>query len=58
MQCNTQHSTKIQEALLLKIRNPKLNTQLYANGSFLLNKFLLVYLLTYVGVMWKLQLTK
>ena len=38
--CNTQYSTKIQEALLIKKRNPKLNTQLYANGfSFLLNVF-------------------
>ena len=31
--CNTQYSTKIQEALLIKKRNPKLNTRLYANGS-------------------------
>ena len=30
--CNTQYSTKIQ-ALLMKKHNPKLNTQLYANGS-------------------------
>ena len=37
--CNTQHSTKIQETLLIKKHNPKLNTQLYANGSFLLNVF-------------------
>ena len=35
--CNTQHSTKIQEALLIKRHNPKLNTQLYAYGSFLFN---------------------
>ena len=32
--CNTQYSTKIQEALLIKKHNPKLNTQLHANGSF------------------------
>ena len=31
--CNTQYSTKIQEALLIKKHNPKLNTQSYANGS-------------------------
>ena len=38
--CNTQYSTKIQEALLIKKHNPKLNTQVYANGSsFLLNVF-------------------
>ena len=37
--CNTQYSTKIQEALLIKKHNPKLNTQLYANGSFLLIVF-------------------
>ena len=29
--CNTQFSTKIQEALLIKKHNPKLNTQSYAN---------------------------
>ena len=38
--CSTQYSTKIQEALLIKNYNPKLNTQLYANGfSFLLYVF-------------------
>ena len=37
--CNTKYTTKIQEALLLKKHNPKLNTQLYANGFFLLNVF-------------------
>ena len=38
--CNTQYSRKIQEALLIKKHNPKLNTQLYATGfSFLLNVF-------------------
>ena len=38
--CNTQYSTKIQEALLIKKHNPELNTQLYANGSsILLNVF-------------------
>ena len=37
---NTQYSTKVQKALLVKKHNPKLNTQLYANGSsFLLNVF-------------------
>ena len=38
--CNIQYSIKIQEALLIKKHNPKLNTLLYANGSsFLLNVF-------------------
>lgn len=38
--CNTNYSTKIQEALLIKKQNPKLNLQLYAKGSsFLLNVF-------------------
>ena len=38
--CNPQYSTKIQEALLIKKHNPKLNTQLYANGfPFVLNVF-------------------
>ena len=38
--CNTEYNTKIQEALLIKKHNPKLNTQLYAGGSsFLLNIF-------------------
>ena len=38
--CNTDYETKIQEALLIKKNQPKLNTQLYANGcSFLLNIF-------------------
>ena len=38
--CNTQYSVKIQEALLIKKHNPKLNTQLYPNdSSFLLNAF-------------------
>ena len=38
--CNTEYNSKIQEALLIKKHNPKLNTQLYAGGSsFLLNKF-------------------
>ena len=36
--CNTAYEAKIQEALLIKKQNPKLNKQLYANGaSFLLN---------------------
>ena len=35
--CNTQCSTKLQEALSIKKLNQKLNAQLYANGSFLLN---------------------
>ena len=42
--CNTQYSTKIQEALLIKKHNPKLNTQLYANDYFFV-KCLLVNLL-------------
>ena len=38
--CNSEYDTKIQEALLIKKHNPKLNTQLYAGGSsFLLNVF-------------------
>ena len=38
--CSTEYNTKIQEALLIKKCNPKLNSQLYANGSsFLLNVF-------------------
>ena len=38
--CNTEYNSKIQEALLIKKHNPKLNTQLYAGGSsFLLNIF-------------------
>ena len=32
--CSTQYNTKIQEALLIKKSNPKLNSQLYANGHF------------------------
>ena len=36
--CNTAYEAKIQEALLIKKQNPKLNKQLCANGaSFLLN---------------------
>ena len=38
--CNTQGSTKIQEALLVKKHNTKLSTRLYASVfSFLLNAF-------------------
>ena len=38
--CSTEYNTKIQEALLIKKCNPKLNSELYANGSsFLLNVF-------------------
>ena len=38
--CNNEYETKIQEALFIKKRNPKLNSQLYASGSsFLLNVF-------------------
>ena len=38
--CSTEYNTKIQEALLIDKCNPKLNSQLYANGSsFLLNVF-------------------
>ena len=38
--CSTEYNTKIQEALLIKKCNPKLNSQWYANGSsFLLNVF-------------------
>ena len=32
--CNTQCSTKIQETLLIKKHNPKLNTQLHANSLY------------------------
>ena len=43
--CSTEYNTKIQEALLIKKCNPKLNSQLYANGSsFLLNVFYLVFI--------------
>ena len=38
--CSTEYNTKFLEALLIKKCNPKLNSQLYANGlSFLLNAF-------------------
>jgi len=38
--CPSEYDTKIQEALLIKKLNPKLNKQLYANGSsFLLSIF-------------------
>ena len=38
--CGTEYNSKIQETLLIKKCNPKLNSQLYANGlSFLLNVF-------------------
>ena len=38
--CSTKYNTKIQEALFIKKCNPKLNSQLFANGSsFLLNVF-------------------
>ena len=38
--CSNEYETKIQEALIIKKQNPRLNSQLYANGSsFLLNVF-------------------
>ena len=38
--CNSNFETKIHEALLIKKHKPKLNRQLFANGSsFLLNIF-------------------
>ena len=38
--CATEYDTKIQEALLIKKLNPKLNKQLYAKkASFLLSIF-------------------
>ena len=38
--CVTEYDTKIQEALLIKKLNPKLNKQLYAKAaSFLLSTF-------------------
>ena len=38
--CVTEYDTKIQEALLIKKLNPKVNKQLYAKGvSFLLRIF-------------------
>ena len=38
--CATEYDTKIQEAILIKKLNPKLNKQLYAKGvSFLLSIF-------------------
>ena len=50
--CNTQYSTKIQEAVLIKNHNSKLNAQLYANGSFMLNVFQFIYLLICVSCKW------
>ena len=42
--CSNEYETKIHEALQIKKINPKLNKQLYANGSsFLLNVFWLVW---------------
>ena len=39
-QCTTKYETKIQEALLIKKHNPKLNAQPYGGGSsILLNVF-------------------
>ena len=39
--CSSTFETKIHEALLIKKHNPKLNQQLFANGSsFLLNIFI------------------
>ena len=38
-QCTTKYKTKIQEALLIKKHNPKLNAQLYGGSSILLNVF-------------------
>ena len=35
-QCTTKYETKIQEALLIKKHNPKLNAQLYEGGSSIL----------------------
>ena len=41
--CNSNFETKIHEALLIKKHNPKLNRQLFANGSsFLLNIFQII----------------
>ena len=38
--CDSEYATKIQKALLIKKHNPKLNRQLYANGSsFLQNVY-------------------
>ena len=38
--CSTEYNSKIQEALLIKKCNPKLNSELYANDlSVLLNVF-------------------
>ena len=43
--CNSNFETKIHEALLIKKHNPKLNRQLFANGSsFLLNIFYIIIL--------------
>ena len=40
IQCITKYETKIQEAILIKKRNPNLNAQLYGGGSsILLNVF-------------------
>ena len=38
--CNSEYATKLQEALLIKKHNPKLNKQLYTNDSpFSLNVY-------------------
>ena len=48
--CSTEYNTKIQEALLIKKCNPKLNSQLYANGSSFFVECILTrfYLFIYV----------
>ena len=47
--CHTEYETKIQEALLIKKLNPKLNKHLYAKGvSFLLSIFLSHQIFCYV----------
>ena len=54
--CDTQCSTKIHKALLIKKYNPKLNTLLCANSFFLLNVFQFICLIVF-GVMCKCIVT-
>ena len=46
--CYTQHSTITQEALLIKMHNPKLNSQIYAKFFLFFVKCVFAHLLIYV----------
>ena len=49
--CSTEYNTKIQEVLLINKCNPKLNSQLYANGSsFLLDVFQLIFFISFSSI--------